>query len=270
MSFAYSPKMRELTLRQLRGVVAVYRTGKIVSAARQLGLSQPTITLQIRDAEQAAGLTLFDRTAEGMRPTAAGQAMVDAALAIEERLRVLGQELEAIKGGKRGLLRLGVVSTAKYFAPRIIAGFIREHPEIEISLWVGNRAETIESLRNRSVDVALMGRPPREVKVRAALFGEHPMVIIGAPGHPLAQARHILKTRIAEEQFLVREPGSGTRIALEVESGQLSVLDVEGMPIRRQWFLVSRADTRVTPLMAAFEDFLVREGPRFLPVVKGA
>lgn len=305
--------MRELTLRQIRAVIEVSKTGRIVSAARLLGLTQPAVTLQIRDAERATGVRLFDRVGGGMRLTAAGRAFLDAGLAIEERLRVLSDEIESIRGGKRGVLHLGVVSTAKYFAPQIIAAFKRDHPDVEVSLWVGNRAETIDSLRNHSVDIALMGRPPREVKVRSALFGEHPMVIIASPDHPLAKARRIPKSRIAEEQFLVREPGSGTRmalelylgefpdrldplgaemgsnetikqaviaglgialisahtIALEVETRRLVVLSVEGLPIRRQWFSVSRADRPITPVMVTFEEFLRDEGRRFLPRVAG-
>jgi DNA-binding transcriptional LysR family regulator len=303
--------MHDLSLRQLRAVSAVFRTRKIVLAAKELGLTQPAVSLQLREAENLIGAPLFDRTVEGMRPTAAGLAVVDAARAIEERLRVLADEVEAIVGGRKGALRLGVVSTAKYFAPAIMAAFMREHPGIEMSLWVGNRAETIAALHTHGVDIALMGRPPREVQVRAALFGEHPLVIIAAPDHPLAQTRDITKDRVAKEHFLVREPGSGTRISLdifladipgrldnpgvemgsnetikqavmaglgvalisahtiaqEVETRRLVILDVVGMPIRRQWFSVSRLDRSMTPAMRAFEDFLKAEGAKFLPAL---
>ena len=306
--------MRNLTLRHLRSIAAVHRNGKIVNAAKELGLTQPAVTLQLRDAESAVGTALFDRTSEGMRPTAAGLAVVDAANAIDERLRVLADEIDSIRGGRRGALRLGVVSTAKYFAPSIMSAFKRDHPELEMTLWVGNRAETIECLKDHRIDIALMGRPPREVEVRTVLFGEHPLVIIAPTGHPLARARGVAKERIALENFLVREPGSGTRIsleiffselsgridhlgvemgsnetikqavmaglgialisahtiALEVETKRLIVLDVEGLPIRRQWFSVSRADRSLTPVMSSFEDFLRKDGARFLPQVEGA
>lgn len=306
--------MGEFTLRQLRTLVAVSNHGKIVNASKALGLTQPAISLQIREAENVAGTPLFDRLPDGMRPTAAGRAVIEAALAIEERLRILGDEVEAIAGGRRGQLRLGVVSTAKYFAPSIMGAFMREHPDIEMTLWVGNRAETIASLRDHKIDVALMGRPPREVPVRSVLFGQHPFVIIAPIDHPLAGKKNIRKERIAQEHFLIREPGSGTRmaldillsevpgrledpgvemgsnetikqavmaglgialisahtIALEVEQNRLAVLDVEGMPIRRQWFLVSRADRAISPVMLAFEDFLQQRGAEFLPKVAGA
>ncbi|MHB1102955.1 MAG: LysR family transcriptional regulator [Devosia sp.] len=305
--------MHNVTLRQLRAISAVHRTGKIVNAAKELGLTQPAVSLQLRDAELAAGVPLFDRTADGMRPTAAGLAVVEAAQAVEERLRIMADEVGAIVGGRKGTLRLGVVSTAKYFAPAMMAAFMREHPDIEISLWVGNRAETIDSLKDHRIDIALMGRPPREVPVRSALFGQHPLVIVAPPDHPLAAARRIAKERIAQEHFLVREPGSGTRISLdiflselpgrienlgvemgsnetikqavmaglgialisahtiaqELEAKRLTVLDVDGLPIMRQWFSVSRTDRSLTPVMTAFEEFLQREGAHFLPKVAG-
>src|ERR1700749_3054287 len=103
--------MSEFTLRQLRTLAAVHRTGKIISASKELGLTQPAVSLQIKEAESVAGTALFDRTANGMRPTAAGRAVIEAALAIEERLRVLNDEVRGLASGRRGQLRLGVVST---------------------------------------------------------------------------------------------------------------------------------------------------------------
>jgi LysR family transcriptional regulator, low CO2-responsive transcriptional regulator len=303
--------MRNLTLRQLKAIQAIVGNGKIVNAARLLGLSPPAVTMQLRQLEEEIGLVLFDRTSEGMRPTAAGLAVVDAAQAIEERLRLLQDQMDAIKGVRSGSLRLGVVSTAKYFAPSLMAAFMKEYPDIDMRLAVGNRAETIASLRNHDVDIALMGRPPKDVPVRASAFGDHPLVIIAPPDHPMAAARDISKERIAEEHFLIREPGSGTRISLEifladvpgriddlgiemgsnetikqavmaglgiafisahtiaseVEAGRLVILDVVGMPIRRQWFAVMRIDHAISPAMATFHDFLMRKGAAHLPLV---
>jgi DNA-binding transcriptional LysR family regulator len=303
--------MKNLTLRQLRTIQEILRQGKIVSAANNLGLTSPAVTIQLKQAEQEIGLALFDRTGEGMRPTAAGLAVIDATQAIEERLRVLEDHIDAIKGVRSGSLRLGVVSTAKYFAPRLMAAFMREHPQIDMRLTIGNRAEIIGNFKNHEVDVALMGRPAKDIPLRASAFGDHPLVIIAAPDHPLAGVHDISKERIAEESFLVREPGSGTRISLEiflseipgriddlgsemgsnetikqavmaglgvafisahtieleVEAKRLVVLDVAGMPIRRQWFSVIRADRAISPAMAAFNDFLMRKGAAHLPLL---
>lgn len=300
-----------ISMRQLRALTEIGRTGKIVRAAKELGLTPPAITLQLKLLEEKIGLALFDRTAEGMRPTAAGLAAIEAAQAIDERLRVLADEIDAIKGIRRGSLRLGVVSTAKYFAPRIMAAFTKEFPGVEMTLTVGNRAEIIQVLSDHSIDIALMGRPPKDFPVRAAVFGDHPLIIIAPPEHHLAGIRNISKERIALEKFLVREPGSGTRISLEiffaqipskldnigsemgsnetikqavmaglgiafisahtvaaeVESGRLVILDVEGLPIRRQWFAVSRAERSLSPAMKVFSTFLSAGGAQFLPLV---
>ena len=302
--------MRNVSLKQFRAIQAIADGGRIINAANMLGLSPPAVTIQLRQLEEEVGLMLFDRTADGMRPTAAGLAFVETARVIEERLRLLEDQMDAIKGVRTGSLRLGVVSTAKYFAPRLMAAFMKDYPDIDMRLMIGNRAETIASLKNHDVDIVLMGRPTKDVPVRASAFGDHPLVIIAPPGHPLAKMRDISKERIAEEKFLIREPGSGTRISLEiflsevpgriddlgvemgsnetikqavmaglgiafisahtiaaeVEAGRLAVLDVAGMPIRRQWFGVMRADRAVSPAMAAFHDFLMRKGAMHLPL----
>ena len=235
----------------------------------------------------------------------------DAAQMLEERLRLLEDEIDAIKGLRVGSLILGVVSTAKYFAPQLMAIFRKQHPDIAIKLAIGNRAETIAALKSHAVDMALMGRPPKDIPLRSTVFGDHPLVMIAAPDHPLAKFRDITKERIAQEHFLVREPGSGTRIsleiflselpgrlddlgtemssnetikqavmaglgigfisahtiALELEFGKLAILDVIGMPIRRQWFSVVRTDRTLSPAMKAFQDFLTRKGAQFLPSI---
>lgn len=303
--------MRNLTLKHLKAIQAITGHGKIINAAKALGLTPPAVTIQLKQLEEDVGLALFDRTQDGMRPTAAGLAVIDAAQAIEERLRLLTDQIDAIKGVRAGSLRLGVVSTAKYFAPRMMAAFMREYPDIEMRLLIGNRAETIANLKNHDVDVALMGRPAKDVPLRASAFGDHPLVIVAPPDHPLADACDISKERIAEEDFLIREPGSGTRIsleiffselpgriddlgvemgsnetikqavmaglgvafisahtiALEVEAGRLVILDVAGMPIRRQWFVVMRSDRAISPAMATFHDFLMKKGAMYLPLV---
>jgi DNA-binding transcriptional LysR family regulator len=303
--------MRNLSLRQLRAILEIERTGRISAAAQALGLTGPAVTLQLKQIEEEAGIALFDRMADGMRPTEAGEIALAAAREVMERLRLLDEELSELKGGSRGTLRLGAVSTAKYFTPRLIAGFRAENPDIHVDLFIGNRAETIEALRQRRIDIALMGRPPRDLNVSAAVFGDHPLVIVAPPDHPLARRRDISKEQLAEESFLIREPGSGTRISLEIffadlpgklddlgaemgsnetikqavmaglgiafisahtieqelQLGRLAILDVAGLPIRRQWFSVRLAERVVSPAMRLLEEFLARKGAQFLPLV---
>jgi LysR family transcriptional regulator, low CO2-responsive transcriptional regulator len=213
--------MRNLTLKQLRAVRAVMRHRKIAAAASQLGLTASAVTLQIKEVEKELGVSLFDRTGDGVHPTHAGLAVVDAARAIESRLEELGEDIDAVKGLRKGALSLGVVSTAKYFAPRMMAAFMKMYPGIAMKLTVGNRAEIIAALESRTIDIAVMGRPPRGIAVRAALIGDHPLVIIAPPDHPLVGETAISKNDIAREQFLVREPGSGTRTSLEIYFGDI-------------------------------------------------
>jgi LysR family transcriptional regulator, low CO2-responsive transcriptional regulator len=303
--------MYNITLRQLRSLKAIHETGKISAAAKVVGLTAPAVTLQLQQLEAEVRTSLFDRTPDGMWPTAAGLAVLDAARAIDERLRLLEDEVGAITTGKAGNLKLGVVSTAKYFAPRLIAAFLKEYPGVQVDLHVGNRASTIEALKSHALDTALMGRPPREVPVRSLMFGEHPFVVIAPADHPLASKRNIAKVDLAGERFLIREPGSGTRMLLEIffadipgkledlgaEMGsnetikqavmaglgiafisahtieqelqlrRLVILDVEGMPITRQWYGVSRMDRSTSPALQAFNTFLLREGASYLPTV---
>ena len=214
--------MRSLSLRQLRAILAVDRWGKVNAAARKLGLTAPAVTLQIQQAEAAARTALFERTSEGFVATDAGRAMIAAAQDIEQRLLLLGEEIAAIGGAEQGKIRLGAVSTAKYFVPQLIAGFAREHPGIEIQLTIANRAGIIAALDAREIDVALMGRPPRAAEVGTALLGDHPLVIIAAPDHPLAGVSNISKRRFAADTILMREVGSGTRTALELFLGEIA------------------------------------------------
>ncbi len=207
--------MRNLTLRQLRSIQAISRHGTIAAAARQLGLTAPAVTLQVKQMEEDVGLALFDRTSEGMRLTVAGAAVLSAANAIETSLRALSDEIDSIKGVRSGTINLGVVSTAKYFAPRLIASFRETFPQIDVRLRVGNRHDIIAELKDYKLDVALMGRPPTQFPVEATIFGDHPLVIIADPCHALAREREIPRERLLEETIIIREQGSGTRTALE-------------------------------------------------------
>lgn len=213
--------MKNLTLRHLRATQEIGRHGTIVRAANMLGLTPSAITIQLKQLEEDAGIILFDRTSDGLRPTAAGLAFIDAARSIEERLRQLDDEIDAIKEVRSGSLALGVVSTAKYFAPNLMATFRKSHPGIAVSLSIGNRAEIVTKLRNHDLDIALMGRPPKDLPLHSAVFGDHPLVMIAPPDHPLARKHDITKEEIAKEHFLVREPGSGTRISLEIFLGEI-------------------------------------------------
>jgi DNA-binding transcriptional LysR family regulator len=207
--------MRNLTLKQLQAVAAVARLGTITRAAQELHVTPAALTSRIQQLENEVGLVLFDRTNTGLKVTDAGREMLSAIDSINVAIEACMERLDALKGVAGGRVAIGVVSTAKYFAPQAIAGFSREHPAVEISLLVGNRAETIESLREYDLDLAIMGRPPHDVAVQAEAIGDHPLVIIAHPEHRFAGRRGLKRTDLVDEAFLAREDGSGTRTVFE-------------------------------------------------------
>ncbi len=141
---------------------------------------------------------------------------------VESVLQRCVEELDAIKGVRAGRVSVAVVSTAKYFAPRLIGAFARRHPGVDVRLTVGNREATLAALRDHAVDLAIMGRPGAEFATDSRTFGEHPMVIFAAPEHPLSRRRKVPLPALAGERFLVREPGSGTRATFERLAGRIA------------------------------------------------
>ena len=213
--------MRNITMRQIRSVLALKKHGKISAAARALGLTSPAVTIQLQQLEEELGCQLFMRTRSGVRQTEAGELLTDSAQRIANELADLDQRLAALKGLAAGTIRLGVVSTGKYFAPKIMAAFNKLHPGVHMTLIAANRAEIIDKLRNYEIDLALMGRPPKDFAVRTTLFGDHPHVFIAAPDNELAGRLDIPKEVIARQKFIVREPGSGTRSSFEFFMGEV-------------------------------------------------
>ena len=207
--------MKNLTLRQLKIFEAVARHLSFSRAAEELHLTQPAVSMQVQALEDQAGLPLTEQAGKKVRLTAAGEEMARQAQRIAEQLREAGEALAALKGVEAGCLKIGVVSTAKYFAPSLLAEFRRRHPGVELQLTVNNRGTIVRHLAENSIDLAIMGTPPTGFETVAKIFAEHPLVFIAAPGHPLADKRRIDPQRLAQETLLIREPGSGTRAALE-------------------------------------------------------
>jgi DNA-binding transcriptional LysR family regulator len=206
---------RNVTLRQLRVLAAVVRTGSVTAAAQRLNVSPPAITLQMQLLQDQARLPLVVRSAAGTVATDAGAEILRTIDQIETLLEDCNAALASIAGSHRGSVSVGVVSTAKYFAPRVLGHFVRVHPGLELRLVIGNRADMINGLQHCEIDIAVMGRPPEELDVNATVIGDHPHVIIAAPDHPLASVKLIKPACLKDEVFLVREPGSGTRALME-------------------------------------------------------
>lgn len=195
--------------------MAVVRTGTVSRAAETLNVTPPAISLQMRQLEDAAGMPLVERTDDGLRPTDGGREILTATTRIQAALFECGEALEALRGVDGGRVSVGIVSTAKYFAPRALAAFAKRHPNVEMRLQIGNREETILALRNYDLDFAIMGRPPNDFEVDNSVIGDHPHIIVAPPDHPLARRRRMTFADLAEETFLLREQGSGTRLLMQ-------------------------------------------------------
>jgi DNA-binding transcriptional LysR family regulator len=205
-----------ITLKQLRALSAVAGSGGVTSGAEALHVTPPAVSTQLRNLEANIGTAVFARGPSGaLRPTAQGEELLATARRVENALEACRRRLESLAAGRAGVARLAVVSTAKYFAPKLVAIARRELPGVEIALKIGNREETIAALADGGVDLAIMGRPPAAHLAEARALGPHPHVLIAAPDHPLAAAAEVPGDALIRETFLMRERGSGTRILAE-------------------------------------------------------
>lgn len=209
-------KLDAVTLRQLRSVAAVAEHGSLTAAAAALGLTTPAVYTQIRGLEAILGAELVKRASNqsGSVLTESGRAMLDAARRMETILSHSAAEVSAIAKGLTGRVTLGVVSTGKYFAPRLVRRLQLLCPEIEVALKVGNREFIISELERHGIDLAIMGRPPRNPPVFAEPLGVHPHGLVAAADHPLTSGREVTANDLIAETILSREEGSGTRILM--------------------------------------------------------
>src|SRR6266446_10000169 len=203
--------VRELTIRQLRALATVQKTRSVTAAANRLNLTQPAVTLQLRNLQALAGLPLIQRTGDGMMLTQAGRDVLALSERIESAILDCEQSLDMIAGRTGGRVSIGAVSTAKYFVPFVIAAFSRRFPKIDITLTIGNREDIREALKGYDLDIAIMGRPPAGVDVEMRPLGKHPHIIVAAANHPLARKKRSVPSDLAGETFITRERGSGTR-----------------------------------------------------------
>ena len=207
--------MKNVTLRQLKVFEAVANHLSFSRAAEELHLTQPAVSMQVQALADQAELPLFEQMGKRIYLTGAGEELLRHARRIGQQLREADEALAAIRGAKGGRLTLGVVSTAKYFAPRLLVAFRAQHREAELHLGVFNRETLVNKLAENQVDVAIMGAPPKEFETAAAVFADHPQVIISSADHALVGRKRIEPEELAGQPFLIREPGSGTRAAME-------------------------------------------------------
>ena len=270
--------MRRYTLRQLDLFAAVARTGSLTRAAAEAHLTQPAVSMQVKQLEEAVGLPLTEGAGRGIQLTDAGREFAEHVEEVLERVEHLEELAARWRGVRSGRIRLGVVSTAKYFLPKLLAQFLKSHPGVDFRLTIHNREEILAELRANTVDFVIMGRPPEELECVATPFAPNLLGIVASPAHALSRRRRMKLSELAAESFIVREHGSGTRAAMErffaahrvklrssmemasnesikqaviaglglgflslhtvrneLAWGHLALLDVEGLPLHRQW-----------------------------------
>ncbi len=296
-----------ITLRQMQVFDVVASKLNYTRASEELHLSQPAVSMQIKQLERSVGINLFEKVGKKVTLTEAGRELHHYTRQIQNLLGEATEVLEALKGVKRGHLSLSVASTANYFATNLLANFKRQYPETTFNLDVTNRKTLLSQLDNNETDIVVMGRPPKEAELIAEPFMENPLVVIAPNSHPLRESTLLAFDDLQNETFVVRELGSGTRIAMEqfftengmelktgmemnsneaikqaVEAGlglgivsihtlslelaanKLCLLDVEGFPVLRHWYLVHRADKRLSSIMIAFKKFVLTEASELL------
>ena len=299
--------MKNATFRQLRVFNEVARHLSFSKAAQALHLTPPAITMQVKELEGHVGMPLFERNGRQVALTTAGEYMLVFARRMLSTLKDAEDMAARLQRLEVGTLTIGMVSTAKYFLPRLLAEFRREHGGIEVKLAVGNREQLVHMLQANELDIAIMGRPPKELATRVEPFAAHPHVFVAPVDHPILMQGLQSVEALRSFSFITREEGSGTRAAmekffaaarfqpqvamqmasnetikqaviagmglsflslhtvgLEVRSGLLGVLEIEGTPVMRTWNVVRLQSKVLSPAAEAFRYFILEEGEPYL------
>ncbi|MDP2868547.1 LysR family transcriptional regulator [Methyloversatilis sp.] len=204
-----------ITLRQLQVFAKVAETGSFTRASEQLFLTQPAVSQQVRQLTETVGEPLFDTIGRRTFLTPAGEELLSAWKGIQLQWQQFEENLQATRSLHRGTLRLAAVSTAKYFVPRVLGPYCAQHPGIDVKLEVANRDRLIERMQANLDDMYVMTKPPEDMDLTCDSFLDNPLVAIAPAAHPLANAGLLKLQDLAEERFIMREQGSGTRIAIE-------------------------------------------------------
>jgi DNA-binding transcriptional LysR family regulator len=282
---------------------AIAQHGSFTRAAEELFLTQPTVSQQMKQLTKAIGVPLYEQIGKRIYLTDAGKAVLEVGRDISQRFNDLEMTLANIKGLKQGNLKLAAITTAKYFVPRILGTFRQRYPGISISLQIANRQQILDRLADNLDDLYFIGQPPEDLEINLRHFLDNPLVVIAPRNHPLAQEKLISLERLAEEPLIMRESGSGTRmavegffaenrlkmrvemeigsneaikqaivgglglsilsrhsLALEGPQGPLVVLDVEGFPIQKHWYVIYPRSKQLSIVAQTFLDYLLTEG----------
>ncbi len=220
-----------ITLRQLRVFSAVARHLSFTRAAEELCLTQPAVSMQVKQLENQLDVPLFEHLGKKIFLTEMGKEVYHYSRSILQQIDELQGVLNSMKGLGKGRLKISVASTANYFIPVLLAGFCQRYPGVTVSLDVTNRETLLTQLADNEVDLVVMGQPPEDMDLGYEAFLENPLVIVAPPEHLLAKEKKIPLQRLEQEVFLVREPGSGTRIAMERFFAQHDVRITTGMEV---------------------------------------
>jgi len=299
------------TLRQLSIFLEVAQQKSFSQAAHNLHLTQPAVSMQVKQLEEVVGLQLFSKQGKKIQLTAAGNEILQLSQEVGRQINQAEMRLEQISKGNLGRLKLVVASTVSSVAIKLLATFKKQYPDIHISFDVTNREGLIEQLENHEADIVLMGQPPENLNISTVAFMENPLVVISSPNHPLArQNKPASIKQLMDHGFVVREPGSGTRIAMErffnengmtlntnmemnsndaikqsveaglalglvsihtleneLREGRLIIVNAEGFPLSRSWYLVQRKDKFLSPLAEKFRNFVLEKAPEMAPEI---
>ncbi len=207
--------MRPYTLKQIQTFLEVARQRSVSKAAERLFVTQPAVSMQLRQLEEAFGLALIEPAGRNIRLTHAGEAFLEHAQAAMSQFKDLEALMAEHVGLKNGRIDLAVVSTAKYFIPMLLVRFGKLYQGIDIQLRIDNRENILGLLARNEVDLVVMGRSPSHLECIATPFATNPLSIVAAPDHVLIRGKHLPFSTLAEQKFVVREEGSGTRAAME-------------------------------------------------------
>ncbi len=294
--------MRQATLHQLKVFETAARHGSFTRAAEELFLTQPTVSMQIKQLTKVVGLPLFEQVGKRLYLTDAGRELFITCHEVFDRLAHFEMKVADLKGMKRGRLRLAAITTTKYFVPRLLGPFCELYPGIDVSLEVTNHERILERLSENLDDLYILSQPPDNSEVQCYPFLENPLVVLAPHNHPLAKEKQIPIQRLDGEPFIMREPGSGTRkavqklfdehgvkvkVRLELGSNEaikqaiavgfgisvlsrhtltpegvtseLTILDVQHFPIKRQWYVVYPAGKQLSIVAQTFYEFLLSQ-----------
>jgi DNA-binding transcriptional LysR family regulator len=291
---------KQATLHQLEVFAAIARTGSFTKAAEELFLTQPTVSQQMKQLTKAIGVPLYEQIGRRIFLTEAGKAVLQASNNISVCFEQLQEIIADLQGLKKGHLRLATITTGKYFVPRLLGGFRKQYPGINISLQIGNRQQILERLANNQDDLYFLGKPPADLDINIRHFLDNPLVVIAPRTHPLVKEKKISLDQLMQEPLIMRESGSGTRMAVEeflaenrltmnVEmeisnneaikqavygglglsilsiyslileglDGPLAVLDVDGFPIKKHWYIIYPNGKQLSIVAQTFLDYLL-------------